>query len=175
MSTAPTVKMNRKKLIPILGALALLTFIIWAFAFQNCAVCNSIAANLFGNDSNGDNNGDSEGLYQRTDISVATAYSMIYEPETPEALLDLFILDVRTQSEYDAGHINNSILMPYDTISQNLVTLLPYQNSTLIVYCRSGSRSLIASNELVSYNFTGIQNMLGGYSTWVDAGYPVMI
>ncbi|MFX1288989.1 MAG: rhodanese-like domain-containing protein, partial [Promethearchaeota archaeon] len=49
--------------------------------------------------------------------------------------------------------------------------LASYNDTEIIVYCRSGSRSLQASNILVANNFSMIFNMLGGISAWIEAGY----
>jgi len=87
-------------------------------------------------------------------------------------LEDLFILDVRTQDEYDAGHLINAMLLPLDEIEDNIALILQYQNTTMIVHCRSGSRSRTASGILMQYNFTLVFNMLGGFNDWIDAGYP---
>ena len=51
------------------------------------------------------------------------------------------ILDVRTQAEYNQGHIPNAICIPNETIDENVVNKLPYKNQMILVYCRSGNRS----------------------------------
>ena len=61
------------------------------------------------------------------------------------------IVDVRTKEEYDSSHVVGSINIPYDTIDEN--TDLD-KSKTIIVYCRSGKRSSIASEKLkkLGYN-----------------------
>ena len=61
------------------------------------------------------------------------------------------IVDVRTKEEYDSSHVVGSINIPYDTIDEN--TDLD-KSKTIIVYCRSGKRSSIASETLkkLGYN-----------------------
>lgn len=61
------------------------------------------------------------------------------------------IVDVRTKEEYDSSHVVGSINIPYDTIDEN--TDLD-KSKTIIVYCRSGKRSSIASEILkkLGYN-----------------------
>ncbi|MFX0180056.1 MAG: rhodanese-like domain-containing protein [Candidatus Hodarchaeota archaeon] len=87
---------------------------------------------------------------------------------------NLFILDVRTQSEYDESHLYNAILIPYDEIDSRISELEPYNNTEIIVYCGSGYRSAIASQNLASnHDFTKIFNMLGGITEWIIEGYPV--
>ena len=87
---------------------------------------------------------------------------------------NLLILDVRAQSEYDESHLYNATLIPHDEIDTRISELDPYKNTEIIVYCRSGSRSTIASQNLAStHNFTKIYNMEGGITEWIIAGYPV--
>ncbi len=102
---------------------------------------------------------------QYTDISVQQAKEMIDKGE-------VFILDVRTQEEYDAGHIRNSTLIPVQDLSKRL-NEVP-QNRDILVYCRTGSRSTAASEILVNNGFTQIYNMNGGITEWTKAGYEVV-
>lgn len=87
---------------------------------------------------------------------------------------NLLILDVRSQSEYDESHLYNATLIPHDEIDSRISELEPYKYTEIIVYCRSGSRSEMASQNLAStHNFTKIFNMLDGITEWIIAGYPV--
>lgn len=95
-----------------------------------------------------------------TDVTVTEAYNLI------KNTTNLFILDVRTQEEHDAGHINDSYLLPYDEIIANQSKLPSNKSQPILVYCRSGTRSAIASNTLVELNYTRIYNMLKGYREW---------
>ncbi len=102
---------------------------------------------------------------QYTDISVQQAKEMIDKGE-------VFILDVRTQEEYDAGHIRNSTLIPVQDLSKRL-NEVP-RDRKILVYCRTGSRSTSASEILVNNGFTQIYNMKGGITEWTKAGYEVV-
>ena len=87
---------------------------------------------------------------------------------------NLIILDVRDQDEYDSGHLNNSILIPLDELENRLNEIMEYNNTEIIVHCRTGFRSKSASEILASNGFSKIYNMLGGISGWIDAGYPTV-
>ncbi len=50
-----------------------------------------------------------------------------------------------------------------------------HENHEIIVYCKSGGRSVTASGILDSHGFTKVYNMLGGITAWQNAGYPVWI
>ena len=101
------------------------------------------------------------------DVSVFEARAMI---ETNPSLV---LLDVRNQSEYDAGHIRNAKLIPL----WELATRLNELNKTdeILVYCGAGDRSINASRILASDGFLHVYNMLGGIAEWVREGYPVYI
>ena len=106
-----------------------------------------------------------------TSISVGTAYDMITNGSYP----DLVVLDVRTRSEYDEGHIYGSVLIPHTELETRIEELLGHQDHEIIIYCRSGDRSVAVSEILDSHNFTEIYNMQGEIQTWESAGYPVWI
>jgi len=104
-------------------------------------------------------------------INVATVFSMITSGSYP----NLTILDVRTQSEYDAGHIYGAVWIPVTELEARIGELAGHENHEIIVYCYAGSRSATASGILDAHNFTKVYNMLGGISAWQSAGYPVWI
>ena len=72
------------------------------------------------------------------------------------------ILDVRTKEEYNEKHIVDSILIPYDEISDKTVNI--DKDKTILVYCRSGKRATTAVEKLkrlgyTAYNMGGIANI----------------
>jgi len=75
------------------------------------------------------------------------------------------ILDVRTQEEFDTGHIEGAVLLPYDQIPQKAATELPDKNAKILVYCRSGNRSATASNALIDLGYTDVSDF-GGIIDW---------
>lgn len=104
----------------------------------------------------------------RTDISVQVANDMI---NNNTAYPDLLVLDVRTVEEFNTNHLHNATLIPLAELEGRLAELASYNETEIIVYCRSGSRSLEASNILVDHGFTKVFNMLGGINAWIGAGY----
>jgi rhodanese-related sulfurtransferase len=71
------------------------------------------------------------------------------------------LLDVRTIGEYKEGHLRDATLIPVESLSKNLGMLKQDKNKKIIVYCRSGSRSVSASRILEKNGFTPI-NVKGG-------------
>ncbi len=79
----------------------------------------------------------------------------------------LFLLDVRTKEEYNGplGHIEGSVLIPLQELDTRYKELEPVKDKEIIVYCRSGNRSVTATHFLASKGFKVI-NMLGGIKAW---------
>ena len=75
------------------------------------------------------------------------------------------ILDVRTQAEYNQGHIPNAICIPNETIDENVVNKLPDKNQMILVYCRSGNRSKQAAEKLKKLGYTNLIEF-GGIIDW---------
>ena len=75
------------------------------------------------------------------------------------------ILDVRTQAEYNQGHIPNAICIPNETIDENVVNKLPDKNQMILVYCRSGNRSRQAAEKLKKLGYTNLIEF-GGIIDW---------
>ncbi len=89
-------------------------------------------------------------------------------PEEFEAAMEgeYLLLDVRTQGEYDAGHIYDPTLIPVDELGSRISEIEDYKDKPVLVYCRSGNRSTTASNILISNGFTQVHNLLGGIGAW---------
>lgn len=74
-------------------------------------------------------------------------------------------LDVRTESEFLSGHIENSIHIPLQELPSRLDEIEQLKQKDIIVYCRSGARSGKATNILIKNNFK-VQNLSGGILDW---------
>ncbi len=92
-------------------------------------------------------------------ISAADAKARMDSGDT------LIILDVRTQEEYDAGHIAGAILVPNETITTAQPDLLPDLDAEILVYCRSGNRSAQAAKKLLAIGYTNVVDF-GGIIDW---------
>lgn len=98
--------------------------------------------------------------------------SVCYEqitPETAKAIMDsgkeCIIIDARTQQEYDEGHIENAIMIPEYEIAKRAKNELPDKDALILVYCRSGRRSKIASEELAKLGYKNVKEF-GGIIDW---------
>lgn len=75
------------------------------------------------------------------------------------------VLDVRTLEEHNRLRIPNSILIPYDEIESSAFVMLPDKDALILVYCRSGRRSVIASEALAALGYGNVKNF-GGIIDW---------
>ena len=75
------------------------------------------------------------------------------------------ILDVRTQEEYDEGHIPGAIVISHEEIAEKAEGVLTDKEQLILVYCRSGRRSKIAAEALVELGYTNIKEF-GGIIDW---------
>ena len=74
-------------------------------------------------------------------------------------------LDVRTDGEYSDGHIPNSIHIPLQELQLRIYEIEKIKDKKIIVYCRSGARSSMASKTLLKEGFD-VSNLTGGIMSW---------
>lgn len=75
------------------------------------------------------------------------------------------LVDVRTQAEFDDGHIEGALLLPNDQLETLATEQLPDKDAVILVYCRSGNRSAAASELLVELGYTNVYDF-GGIMDW---------
>lgn len=89
-------------------------------------------------------------------------------PEEARALIDnnpeLIILDVRSQKEFDQGHISNAVFLPYKDLKAHIEEL--DQSNTYLVYDSDGKDSLKASKLLAESGYSRVYTLVGGYKKW---------
>ena len=111
-------------------------------------------------------------LFGMTACDDANGKSSTYEQITAEQAKtimdtekDYVIIDARTEEEFAEGHIENAILIPEYEIKDRAEKELPDKEQLILVYCRSGRRSKIASEELVKLGYTNVKEF-GGIIDW---------
>ena len=100
--------------------------------------------------------------------SVAITYEQI-TPEEAKSIMDsdaeYILIDARTDEEFAAGHIAGAIMIPEYEIADRAESELPDKDALILVYCRSGRRSKIASEELAKLGYTNVKEF-GGIIDW---------
>lgn len=111
---------------------------------------------------------DKEGTSNQTNHEKEAIYMNISAEEAKKIMdneHEYVILDVRTREEFDEKHIPGAILIPDYEIREKAESVLTDKDRLILVYCRSGRRSKLASEELVEMGYTNIKEF-GGIIDW---------
>ncbi|MBR2500638.1 MAG: rhodanese-like domain-containing protein [Clostridia bacterium] len=103
-----------------------------------------------------------------SDGGEKTMYQQITQDEAKKIMDsgdDFIVLDVREQDEFEQGHIEGAMLMPYMEIYEKAEEIIPDKDEQILVYCRSGRRSKIASQSLAELGYTNVKEF-GGIIDW---------
>ena len=105
---------------------------------------------------------------QNTENDQGAVYMNITAEEAKQIMdseESYIILDVRTQEEYDEGHIPGAVVISHEEIAEKAEEVLTDKDQLILVYCRSGRRSKIAAEALVELGYTNIKEF-GGIIDW---------
>ena len=75
---------------------------------------------------------------------------------------DTLLIDIRTKEEFDEKNIDGAINIPLQNLMQDIDEIIDYKDKSVIIYCRSGHRSIIACNLLEMEGFKHIYNLEKG-------------
>lgn len=95
--------------------------------------------------------------YERISMEQAVEYMEFEE--------GYVLLDVRTQEEYEQGHLPGAICIPNEELIEAAEEQLPDKGQLIYVYCRSGRRSQEAAQKLCDLEYTNITE-IGGILDW---------
>ena len=70
-----------------------------------------------------------------------------------------FVIDVRTEAEWNAGHLESAILIPHDRIETGIAKVVVDKKSRIYLYCRSGRRTAIAADVLKRSGYPNLTNL----------------
>jgi len=112
----------------------------------------------------------------KTSASNTSGKIQSIDPEQFKKLLyldEIQLVDVRTQEEFQAGHIKDALNI--DIKQANFKSKLSSfdKNKPILVYCRSGKRSSDAAEILKEMGFTKIVSLEGGMIAWEEADLPI--
>jgi len=99
-------------------------------------------------------------------ITAEDLYKRVKAGEKP------LIVDVRTQEEWQAGHIDIAKLIPLQSLPDGAKAL--DKNQEIVLICRSGNRSAQAAELLAAAGFTKLVNVTGGMQSWEKLGAPMV-
>jgi len=85
---------------------------------------------------------------------------------------DVAVLDVRSASEWQEGHITGALHIPLGYLTDRLDEIP--RDRAVVVHCQAGTRSAIAASVLERAGRGGVANLVGGFEAWTAAGLPVL-
>lgn len=106
----------------------------------------------------------------------AAQYSEVNAAEAAKLIANRrpLILDVRTELEFAAGHLERATLIPVQALQGRLAELASHKQEPVLVYCASGNRSTVAAKMLIDAGFQQVTNLRRGIAEWNKAGLPVV-
>ncbi|MDY7002168.1 MAG: rhodanese-like domain-containing protein [Thermodesulfobacteriota bacterium] len=99
-------------------------------------------------------------------ISVSKAKAMHDKGET-------LFLDLRTEKEYNAGHIPGAVFVPRGQLEFKCEHVLHDKDATYVIYAGSRGRASLGVTTLYRMGYKNAVKMNGGFAAWKRAGYPV--
>lgn len=81
------------------------------------------------------------------------------------------LIDVRSPGEFKSGHVAKAKNIPLDSISKKMKQIP--KDKTVVLMCRSGSRSGMATKQLVNAGYENVLNLKGGVMSWQSKGHPL--
>lgn len=84
------------------------------------------------------------------------------------------VLDVRTEQEFNEGHIAGALNISHDQVSSNLAQLASFKDKLVIVHCRSGKRAAKAENILTENGFSQLRHLTGDMNAWQASNLPTV-
>ena len=80
-------------------------------------------------------------------------------PQEHAAVPQTLVLDVRTEQEWRAGHLEGAILIPHDRIGQGIAAVAPDKKGRIYLYCRTGRRTALAFDVLKKAGYEDLVNL----------------
>src|SRR5258707_1627514 len=87
---------------------------------------------------------------------------------------DVVLIDTREPHEYQEAHLENGKLIPPGLIGDEIAAAAPDKSARTILYCRSGSRSFKAAEQLQALGYENVASLAGGIVAWQEQGLPVV-
>lgn len=97
--------------------------------------------------------------------SIAQVQTVLHAKSAPA------LIDVREPDEFASGHVPGAVNVPLATVGD--WALKQSKDKAVVVICRSGKRSLNASQVLLDQGFQSVTNVEGGTMAWIQKGLPV--
>jgi hydroxyacylglutathione hydrolase len=114
-----------------------------------------------------------ESALETVNLTSMSAIPQVTVQEADRALRagEVTVLDVRSDMEWNEGHLPGALHIPLGYLPDRLGELT--KRTPLMTHCLSGGRSAIAASILRAAGFDQVSNLTGGFQAWKDAGLAV--
>lgn len=107
-------------------------------------------------------------------ISLITIFSLCVQSSLAAGTITpvegKYVIDVRTEEDWKAGHIEGAILIPHDQIRERISEYIQNKQAPIVVYCSTGRRSALAFDILKELGYENVEN----YGTYQEAAKKLM-
>lgn len=87
---------------------------------------------------------------------------------------DFLLVDVREESEWNAGHLPFAMHLSKGLIERDIETKIPDPSTPIILYCGGGYRSILAAQNIQKMGYTRVLSMSGGFRGWTEKNFSVV-
>ena len=101
-----------------------------------------------------------------SEVSVEQVKGQVDGPQAP------VLVDVREKEEYRQGHLPGAVSIPRGFLEMQVEEKVPDKSVSVVAYCQSGTRSLLAAGLLLDMGYSDVTSMSGGYGAWKESGNP---
>ena len=108
---------------------------------------------------------------KKTVKEISIAESLEKLARQPETVL----LDVREDSEWQAGHATDAVHLGKGILERDLEKLYPNPDTEIIMYCGGGYRSALTCDAAQKMGYKRVYSLIGGYKAMVAAGWPIKV
>ena len=105
---------------------------------------------------------------------IATGHTDVSPQELNSMLENKDFVFVNVHIPYEGEIADTDLFLPYDEIADRLEELPAQREAKIVLYCRSGGMSAIASTTLTDVGYTNVWNLDGGMVGWEAAGFPLV-
>jgi rhodanese-related sulfurtransferase len=105
--------------------------------------------------------------YANKDVEYRTAAEL---KKRIQANHKLVLLDVRTQEEFEAGHLKGATWIERGILEFMLLRQLPDPDAEIIIYCKSANRTALAVKSLKEAGYRNVSGLQGGFDDWAKQG-----
>ena len=119
---------------------------------------------------------DIAGYFDAAEVAASQMANQAYETATPQELAadilagNVVLVDVRADTEWNAGHIPNAQHLFLGTLPETAAQVV--NGKTIVVNCRSGARSAVGASILQAAGAQKVVNLAGGILAWQKADLP---